>query len=209
MRALVENLGRCRLRSAVSGRDAARCGGLARIAGARAAAVRRPLALGLVLAAAAFALDQASKHWMIAVFDIASRQPIRLAPFLDVVMAWNPGVSYSLLPFMGRYGLLAVAGLAVAVLGVWLWRTPDRLTGAALGLIIGGALGNALDRFRFGAVADFFFLHTDLPVGPLANYVFNVADVAIVAGVALLLYESAFPASPAPPNGRDGAVSAG
>jgi signal peptidase II len=62
--------------------------------------------------------------------------------------------------------------------------------------VVGGALGNAIDRLLRGAVADFFYLHTTLPVGPLANYVFNVADVAITAGVALLLYESFFPPPP-------------
>ncbi len=79
-----------------------------------------------------------------------------------------------------------------------MWRAPNRLTTLAVGLVIGGALGNAADRLTRGAVADFFYLHTTLPVGPLANYVFNVADVAITAGVALLLYESFFAADPPP-----------
>jgi signal peptidase II len=70
-----------------------------------------------------------------------------------------------------------------------MWRAPRRLTAAALGFVIGGALGNVADRLRHGAVADFFFFHTALPVGPLANYVFNVADAAIFVGVALLLLE--------------------
>jgi signal peptidase II len=162
--------------------------------------------VGVSAAALAFAADQISKYWMIQVFDIASRQPIRVTPFLDLVMAWNPGVSYSLLTAdgpLGRWALLGLAALAVGVLGAWLWRAPDHLTAVALGLVIGGALGNALDRWSYGAVADFFYLHTTLPVGPLANYVFNVADSAIVAGVALLLYESLRPrpAVKAPPDG--------
>lgn len=152
--------------------------------------------VGAAAAGLAFAADQISKYWMIEVFHIKTRQPIRLAPFFDVVMAWNTGVSYSLLRAdgpAGRLALLALALAAIGALGVWLWRTQDRISALALGLVIGGALGNALDRWRYGAVADFFYFHTALPVGPLANYVFNVADAAIVAGVALLLYESLRP----------------
>ncbi len=159
----------------------------------------------LVAAAAAgvaFAADQITKFWMIDILGIEDRPPIRLTPFLDIVLAWNPGISYSLLradSTLGMLGLLALAALAVGVLGAWLWTTTDRPTALALGLVLGGALGNALDRARYGAVADFLHLHTTLPVGPLANYVFNVADAAIVAGVAVLLYESVRPrpASPA------------
>lgn len=152
--------------------------------------------VGASAAGLCFAADQISKYWLIQVFDVASRQPIRLTPFLDVVLAWNPGVSYSLLSAggpVGRAALLALAFFAIGALGIWLWRTTDRLVAVALGLVIGGAIGNALDRFNFGAVADFFYLHTSLPVGPLANYVFNVADCGIVAGVGLLLYESLRP----------------
>jgi signal peptidase II len=152
-----------------------------------------PRALGLSAALAAALLDQAHKYWMLDVFGVATRQPITLTPFLDVVLSWNYGVSYSLFPAHEAYGralLLAGQGAIVAGLLWWLWRAPSRLTALGLGLVIGGALGNAADRVARGAVADFFYLHTTLPVGPLANYVFNVADVAITAGVAALLYES-------------------
>ncbi len=158
-----------------------------------ASALRSPRILGAAALAAAFFLDQAHKFWMLEVFGVAGRQPIRLAPFLDVTLSWNRGISYSLLTAQGdlaRYGLLALQLAIVAGLGVWLWRTPRRLTALALGLIVGGALGNALDRLRFGAVADFFFFHTSLPVGPLANYVFNVADALITVGVALMLIDA-------------------
>src|SRR3974390_448395 len=100
-----------------------------------------PRLVGATAGALAFAPAQISKYWMIQGFDIASRQPIRLAPFLDVVLAWNPGVSYSMLPAggpLGRWALLALAAAAVGVLGVWLWRTHDRLTATALGLAVGG-----------------------------------------------------------------------
>ena len=155
--------------------------------------LRSPKILGFAAAAAAFLLDQAHKFWMLDVFGMAGREPIRLAPFLDVVLSWNRGISYSMLSArddIARYGLLALQLAIVAGLCFWLWRTPRRLTAWALGLIIGGATGNALDRLRFGAVADFFFLHTSLPVGPLANYVFNVADALITLGVVLMLIDA-------------------
>lgn len=159
--------------------------------------------IAAVAAGLAFAADQITKFWVIDILGIEDRPPIRLTPFLDVVLAWNPGISYSLLradTTLGTLGLLALAAVAVGVLGAWLWTTTDRLTGIALGLVLGGALGNALDRARYGAVADFLHLHTTLPVGPLANYVFNIADAAIVAGVALLLYESVRPRPASPPD---------
>jgi signal peptidase II len=154
---------------------------------------RSPQALGLAAAAAAFLLDQAHKFWMLDVFGMAGREPIRLAPFLDVVLSWNRGISYSMLSAgndVARYGLLALQLAIVAGLCVWLWRAPRRLTALALGLIVGGAIGNAADRLRYGAVADFFYFHTSLPVGPLANYVFNVADAMITLGVVLMLVDA-------------------
>jgi signal peptidase II len=162
-----------------------------------------PRALGLWAALFAAAADQLHKFWMLDVFGIETKQPIRLAPFLDVMLSWNHGVSYSLFPAhegFGRAMLLGAQAVIIAILLVWLWRASDRLTGLALGLVIGGALGNATDRLARGAVADFFYLHTTLPVGPLANYVFNIADVAITAGVALLLFDSF--RSPGPPAER-------
>ena len=134
-------------------------------------------------------VDQAHKLWMLTVYDIVSRQPVRVLPFFDLVMAWNKGVSYSLFEAdsdLERYALLAVTAGATLFLAVWLWRAQTRLSGLALGLIIGGAVGNGIDRAAYGAVADFFHFH----VGTFSWYVFNLADVGIVAGVGLLLYES-------------------
>lgn len=148
-----------------------------------------PRLLGFLTALVTLVIDQGNKLWMLFVFDIAKNQPVQLAPFLDLVMAWNSGISYSLLRAdsdLGRYGLLALSLTVTAGLSIWLWRAPLKLTTVSLGLIIGGALGNAYDRFAYGAVADFFHFH----VGSFSWYVFNLADVAIVAGVGLLLYES-------------------
>jgi signal peptidase II len=150
-----------------------------------------PRLFGLCAAVAAFLADRCHKLWMLRVFNIESRQPVHVAPFFDLVLAWNTGISYSLLSAdtsAGRDRLLAMTLVATLVLVVWLWRTRRRITAGALGLIIGGALGNVFDRFTYGAVADFFYFH----VGEFSWYVFNLADVAIVAGVALLLYESFF-----------------
>ncbi|MFO1126620.1 MAG: signal peptidase II [Methylocystis sp.] len=154
-----------------------------------------PRVLGLSAALAALAFDQAHKFWMLHVFNVADRPPLSLAPFLDVVLSWNYGVSYSLFPAhetAARLALLALQSAIIAGLAIWMVRTPSRATALALGLIIGGALGNAADRIARGAVADFFYLHTSLPVGPLANYVFNLADVFITAGVAVLIIEGFF-----------------
>ena len=159
-----------------------------------------PRALGLSVAGILLLADQVHKHWMLFVYDIAQRQPVNVAPFLDLVMAWNPGISYSLFAAetqAGRLTLLAITLTITLGLAIWLWRAQDRLTALALGFIVGGALGNAWDRYAYGAVADFFHLYVDTERwGRLSWYIFNIADVAIVAGVGLLLYQSFFDGSP-------------
>jgi signal peptidase II len=89
--------------------------------------------------------------------------------------------------------LICVQGVIVLGLLYWLWRASTPLSALGLGLIIGGAVGNMTDRLFRGAVADFFYFHTSLPVGPLANYVFNIADVGITLGATVLLVESLTP----------------
>jgi signal peptidase II len=154
--------------------------------------VKRRLA-GFALAAAVLAADQASKIWAIGLLDTPDAPRIDLTPFLALTMSWNRGVAYTMLHSdgdLGRYALTALAVAASLGFGVLLWRAKDGLATTAFGLLIGGALGNALDRLTHGAVADFLYFHTPFWVGPLANYVFNVADVAIFAGAVLLIYES-------------------
>ena len=154
----------------------------------------RPRLLGLIAASLTLLADQSHKLWMLNVFDITARQPVRVGPYLDLVMAWNPGISYSLLSAeteIGRWALLGLALAATLALGVWLWRAPDWASGLGLGFVVGGALGNAYDRYAYGKVADFFLLHLDTERwGRINWYVFNLADVAIVAGVIALLYDS-------------------
>lgn len=145
--------------------------------------------LGLAVATLAFAVDQASKHWLLFSFGLEDRQPVRLGPFLDLILRWNRGISYSLFASegdVGRFVLLAVTLTATGALAVWLWRAKAGLTAGALGLLIGGALGNAYDRFAYGAVADFVHLHA----AGFSWYVFNGADVAITLGVVLLIYDA-------------------
>ncbi len=154
-----------------------------------------PRAVGAAAALLTLAVDQANKLWLIFVYGIERRQPVALTPFFDVVYAKNPGISYSLFSArtdLQRYALLAVTLAATAFLIAWLWRAQTKLVAAALGLIVGGALGNAYDRMAYGFVADFYHFH----VGSFSWYVFNLADAAIVVGVGLLICDSLFGAKP-------------
>ncbi len=147
---------------------------------------------GFTVAAIACLLDQASKLYLLFVRDLAAN-PLRLGPFFDFVLTRNTGISYGLFQTQGELGqwiLLGLKMLAVALLWIWLARARGRLAALSLGLIIGGAVGNAIDRLAYGWVADFVFFHVSGPNWRFNWYVFNVADVAIVAGVIGLLYES-------------------
>jgi signal peptidase II len=149
--------------------------------------------LGLVIALASAAIDQASKLWLIYAFDLGARMPVRLTPFLDLVLVWNKGISYGLFQQegpVGKWVLLTLKIAAVALLWIWLARTETRLTAVSLGLIIGGAIGNAVDRVIHVGVADFVLFHITTETVHFNWYVFNLADTAIVAGVAGLLYDS-------------------
>ncbi len=146
--------------------------------------------LALQVAAATFVVDQAHKWWMLLVYRIAEKGRVVVTPFLDLVFVKNTGISYSLLDQAGMAWQLVLALFSVLVsLALWAWLSvagTGRVMAWALGLIIGGALGNGLDRVLIGGVADFFSLHAF----GFYWYVFNIADVAIVAGVAALLYDS-------------------
>jgi signal peptidase II len=155
--------------------------------------------LGLAVALLAGVADQVSKLWLLYGFNLEGRAPVAVAPFVDLVLTWNSGISYGL--FQQRELLGAVALLAfkvVVVIGPWVWlaRASSRLTAVALGLIIGGALGNAIDRLHWSGVMDFVLLHVETTGFYFRWYVFNLADVAIVAGVAALLYGSFWAGSP-------------
>ena len=162
-----------------------------------------PFRSGLIAAVVTLVLDQASKLWLLFVFDIGHRGAVKVTPFFDLVLAWNPGISFGWLqndsPF-AQIALLIVKAVAVVVLAIWMARSRTVLATVALGLIIGGAIGNAIDRLAYGAVVDFALFHVRIGGNTFNWYVFNLADVAIVAGVAALLYDSflGVPAAKAP-----------
>ena len=163
----------------------------------------RPLRAGIVTALVALVLDQASKLWLLYVFDLGRRGAVQVTPFFDLVLVWNVGISFGWFQndsWIAQTILTVVKAAAVIALAIWMAWSRTMLATIALGLIIGGAIGNAIDRFAYGAVVDFALFHIDIAGKTFHWYVFNVADVAIVAGVAALLYDSLLgvPAAKAP-----------
>ena len=155
------------------------------------ASARPRLLPGAIAAVLTLALDQASKLWLLFVFDIARRGAVQVTPFFDLVLAWNVGISFGWFQSespAAQIILMVIKAVAVIVLAIWMARSRTLLATVALGLIIGGAIGNAIDRILYGAVADFFSFHAF----GYEWYIFNIADTAIVAGVVGLLYESVF-----------------
>ncbi len=148
--------------------------------------------IGLLAAGAALLADQGTKLLMLYGFGFAEMKAIehvQVLPFFNLVMVWNRGVSYGLFPAEGPVGtaILSLFSLAaVAGLGWWLWHSTREALGFGLGLVIGGAVGNLLDRLIHGAVADFFHFYAF----SYDWYVFNVADAAITLGVIALLYDA-------------------
>lgn len=146
--------------------------------------------LAFKIAATTFAIDQINKWWLLLVYRIEEKEKVTVTPFFDLILKINTGISYSLLDNSTYAWQLVLALFSVVVsAGLWIWlavASTGRLMAWAIGLIIGGALGNGLDRILIGGVADFYSLHAF----GFYWYVFNIADVAIVAGVALLLYDS-------------------
>ena len=157
--------------------------------------------LGAIVALLVLAADQASKAWILYGLDLPHLGRVDLVPTLSLTMVWNRGVTFGMLQ-AGAAGawILAVVALCVVVaLGVWLRRAEHWLTALAIGAIAGGAVGNVIDRLRFGAVVDFIHFH----VGDWSWYVFNVADAAIVCGVGALVLDSLLAGKPRPePTGK-------
>ncbi|HUN51460.1 MAG TPA: signal peptidase II [Candidatus Sulfotelmatobacter sp.] len=151
--------------------------------------LRVPHWAGPLAAVLALALDQVSKHLLI---DALIERPggIVVLPVFNLVMVWNRGVSFGLFnsPTTQGWIFIGLALVMVAVLAVWMARVATNWIAVPLGLIVGGALGNALDRYRLGAVADFFDFH----LGAWHFAAFNVADSAICTGVGLLLLDALF-----------------
>lgn len=142
---------------------------------------------GVITAAAVFVVDQGSKWLITHPLDLPSRDRIQLLPFFDLRWVNNTGVSLGLLSAdtaLTRWLLVALTFAIATAVAVWLWRERQRDDAFALGLILGGATGNILDRIRFGHVVDFLDLH----FGDWHPFlIFNPADAAITIGVLILL----------------------
>ena len=156
----------------------------------------RLVPLGLVSLVVVLIADQVSKWWIVDVLQLQQIGRVDLLPVLSLTMVWNQGVTFGMFRADSQTGALllaAIAAVIVVALGVWMRRAESRLVVIALGAIAGGAVGNVVDRIRFGAVVDFIHLH----VAGWSWYVFNVADAAIVCGVAALVLDGLRPRSPA------------
>jgi signal peptidase II len=143
--------------------------------------------LGLGLAVLVFVLDQFSK-WVIHEIVMVPPRTIPVFPGFNLVLVFNKGVSFGQMAWLGSWALSALAVAIAAALVVWLRKAETRLLAMALGIIIGGAIGNVIDRVRFGAVVDFLDFYipgTGWPHWPA----FNVADSAIVVGVGLIILD--------------------
>ena len=147
-----------------------------------ASRLRRPV---LVLAGLVILIDLATKEVMLAlIFDPPRR--IEILPFLNFAPVWNPGISFGMLADGGVIMRYALTGLALAVAGWLVWRAPSfmRLERLGAGLIAGGAIGNAVDRLRFGKVVDFIDVYVQTWHWPA----FNIADVAITVGAGIWIF---------------------
>jgi len=162
------------------------------------------LVRALVIALAVFALDRASKIWVIGALELPARGVVDVVPpWLRFTMAWNEGINFGLFDFgpAGRWLLVALALAIVAALLVWLRRARGRAAAIGAGAMIGGALGNVWDRVQYGAVADFLNVSCCGITNPFA---FNIADTAIFVGVlTLVLFAGAGDRPAADAAGRD------
>ena len=151
----------------------------------------QPRETGLIAAGLALTADQGSKLFMLygaGFFDMPPGAAVPVLPFFNLMMVWNPGISYGLFPANGRVGttiLVVISILVVALLIWWLWRATSQWLTAGFGLIVGGALGNVIDRLIYGRVADFFHFYGF----GYDWYIFNIADVAITFGAIAILYD--------------------
>lgn len=153
----------------------------------------RPWLLGCAVALLVLIVDQASKEWALSLLQATVQEggrAVEVTSFLNLVLVWNTGVSFGLMALgpHASWGFIVLAVLVSTALGGWLLHTDRVWLQSALGGIIGGAIGNVVDRVRFDAVVDFLDFHW----GDLHWYVFNVADAAIVVGAVMILADSLF-----------------
>jgi signal peptidase II len=155
-------------------------------------------AYGAILATLVSIVDQATKWWIV---DFFAARPsiVEATPFFNLVLVMNRGVSFGLVPIEATWGPWMFAGIAaviVVILVIWLARAEQTLLAIGIGLVIGGAIGNVIDRLRYGGVVDFLDFH----LGSYHWPAFNVADASIVVGVGALLYTSLFTKDESPKN---------
>ena len=151
---------------------------------------------GLVLAALILLADQLAKAWIVHGVHLDEKLMIALTPWLNLTWVENRGISMGLFNIgdAGRWPITVLTGAIALAVGFWLARERNRPDALALGAILGGALGNIVDRVRLGYVVDFVHLHA----GYRSFYVFNLADAAITLGVVALLLRGALKPQPRP-----------
>ncbi len=144
---------------------------------------------GLLLILAVLLLDQVSKNWILNINGLSSRFISEVTSFFNLVLVWNRGVSFGMFSNHPEWMPIILTLMALIITGIlvkWMWGATQKFTVIALAFVIGGAIGNVIDRIRFGAVVDFLDFH-------IAGYhwpSFNIADAAIFIGVVLLLIET-------------------
>ncbi len=145
--------------------------------------------LSILIGFLGFLLDRGQKFYQIDILGWRGGERINVTGFFDYVLVWNKGVSFGLLDSTNPIIKYFLIGLALLIIIVWWFKTTDMLTKIGLALCVGGAISNIIDRFLYGAVADFFHFY----LGQYSFYIFNLADVLISLGVALLLLEMLIP----------------
>ena len=150
----------------------------------------RPVPLGLLVAVLAIGVDQVTKWWILAsVMD--PPRVINVTPFFNVVLVWNRGISFGMFSNESMAGVWILSFLALIIVGFlfnWLRKAESKRVAVSLGLIIGGALGNVIDRAVHSAVLDFL----DFYIGSIRWPAFNAADSFITVGAILLILDSLF-----------------
>jgi len=147
------------------------------------------IVLGVALLVLVLVLDQASKDWILYYYHLPDRGSVQILPFLNFTMVWNHAVTFGMFGGLGAKGPWVFCAISMGAVGLLLWtltRTRRTLVAAACGAIAGGAIGNVIDRLRYGAVVDFLHAHAF----GWSWYVFNVADSGIVCGVVVWLIDS-------------------
>jgi signal peptidase II len=143
----------------------------------------RMVMAGMCCMSIALLLDQLSKWYLLEIVGIGHIPPIELTSFFNLVMVWNHGISFGMFAEHNQpLILIAMALVITVILGFWLVRAESLRVALAIGTVMGGAIGNVIDRVRFGAVADFFDFHVMGYHWPA----FNIADSCIFIGVVVL-----------------------